>query len=97
VKQLRANGVNMLSIPDNYYDDLEARTDLSADALETLRTHGILYDRDESGEYYQAYTASFAGLFFFEIVERRGYAGFGAINASIRLASQTAQVSHAGV
>ena len=36
----------------------------------------------------QAYTKSFNGLFFFEIVERRGYKGFGAVNASIRLAAQ---------
>jgi 4-hydroxyphenylpyruvate dioxygenase len=28
-------------------------------------------------------------LFFFEIVERRGYQGFGAVNASIRLAAQS--------
>jgi 4-hydroxyphenylpyruvate dioxygenase len=54
-----------------------------------LRTHGILYDRDEAGEYLQAYTRSFEDLFFFEIVERRGYKGFGAVNASIRLAAQT--------
>ena len=47
-----------------------------------LRGHDILYDRDEAGEYLQAYTRSFEDLFFFEIVERRGYQGFGAVNAS---------------
>ena len=88
VKRLRANGVAMLSMPENYYDDLEARTDLSAERIDVLRKNGILYDRDEAGEYLQAYTRSFEGLFFFEIVERRGYKGFGAINASIRLAAQ---------
>ncbi len=89
VRRLRANGVDMLPIPENYYDDLEARTDLSAERLDVLRAHGILYDRDEAGEYLQAYTRSFEDLFFFEIVERRGYKGFGAVNASIRLAAQT--------
>ena len=54
-----------------------------------LRADNILYDRDEGGEYLQAYTHSFEDLFFFEIVERRGYKGFGAVNASIRLAAQT--------
>ena len=88
VKQLRANGVELLSIPENYYDDLEARTDLSAERLDVLRSNHILYDRDEAGEYLQAYTRSFEDLFFFEIVERRGYKGFGAVNASIRLAAQ---------
>jgi 4-hydroxyphenylpyruvate dioxygenase len=88
IKRLRANGVEILSIPENYYDDLEARSDLSTDRLEVLRANDILYDRDESGEYLQAYTRSFQGLFFFEIVERRGYTGFGAVNAPIRLAAQ---------
>ncbi len=53
-----------------------------------LRSNDILYDRDEGGEYLQAYTQSFGDLFFVEIVERRGYRGFGAINAQIRLAAQ---------
>jgi 4-hydroxyphenylpyruvate dioxygenase len=88
VKRLRANGLTMLPIPENYYDDLEARTDLPVERLDTLRTNGILYDKDEFGEYLQAYTANIGGLFFFEIVERRGYRGFGAINAPIRLAAQ---------
>jgi 4-hydroxyphenylpyruvate dioxygenase len=89
IKKLRANGVELLSIPENYYDDLEARSDLPAEQLDVLRQHGILHDRDEAGEYFQAYTKSFGDLFFFEIVERRGYKGFGAVNASIRLAAQT--------
>jgi len=88
VKKLKANGVELLSMPENYYDDLEARTDLSSERLDVLRANGILYDKDESGEYLQAYTKSVNGLFFFEIVERRGYKGFGAVNAPIRLAAQ---------
>ena len=73
----------------DYYDDLEARTELSAERINILRENNILYDRDEAGEYLQAYTRSFEDLFFFEIVERRAYKGFGAVNASIRLAAQT--------
>ncbi len=38
----------------------------------------------------QAYTALFDGGLFFEIVERRGNAGFGAANAPFRLAAQAA-------
>jgi 4-hydroxyphenylpyruvate dioxygenase len=88
VAKLRANGVTMLPIPENYYDDLEARTDLARERLDVLRANHILYDKDEFGEYLQAYTANIGGLFFFEIVERRGYRGFGAVNAPIRLAAQ---------
>lgn len=95
VKKLRANGVTMLPMPENYYDDLEARTDLSAGQIETLRAHDILYDKDDAGEYLQAYTGNIGGLFFFEIVERRGYKGFGAVNAPIRLAAQARLASRA--
>ena len=91
VKALKANGIKMLPIPENYYDDLDARLDLAPERLDALRANGILYDRDEAGEYFQAYTESVRDLFFFEIVERRGYKGFGAVNAPIRLAAQTRQ------
>ena len=93
VRCLRANGVELLSIPENYYDDLEARTDLSAERLDVLRKNDILYDRDEAGEYLQVYTRSFEELFFFEIVERRAYRGFGAVNAPIRLAAQARELN----
>jgi 4-hydroxyphenylpyruvate dioxygenase len=87
--RLKANGVAILSIPENYYDDLEARVDLSADRLKVLKANNILYDKDADGEYLQVYTQSFKDLFFLEIVERHGYKGFGAINAPIRLNAQS--------
>jgi 4-hydroxyphenylpyruvate dioxygenase len=86
---LKANGIELLPIPENYYDDLEARTDLSSETLERLRANNILYDSEGAGEYFQLYTRTLEGGFFFEIVERRNYNGFGAANAPIRLASQT--------
>jgi 4-hydroxyphenylpyruvate dioxygenase len=88
MQSLVAGGVKVLPIPENYYDDLEARIDLDPARLDVLRANNILYDRDESGEFLQAYTQNFEDRFFFEIVERRGYKGFGAVNASIRLAAQ---------
>ena len=71
------------------YDDLEARVDLPAARLKVFKDNNILYDRDADGEYLQAYTRSFKDLFFIELVQRRGYKGFGAINASIRLNAQS--------
>ncbi len=92
-ERLRALGVPLLVIPDNYYDDLEARFDLDPALLARLRTNGLLYDRDEEGEFLQLYTLPFAERFFFEIVERRGgYRGFGAANAAVRLAMQSRSV-----
>lgn len=88
VQAMGAAGIRTLAMPENYYDDLEARTELSAEQFQILRDNNILYDRDDSCEYWQAYTESFKGLFFFEIVQRRGYKGFGAVNAPIRLAAQ---------
>ncbi len=89
--QLRAAGVPMLAIPENYYDDLEARTALSADEIDALKTLDILYDADARGSFLHAYTQILDGGFFFEFVERRGYQGYGAPNAIIRLAAQTRQ------
>src|SRR5262249_34366995 len=37
VAQLEKNGVRVLPIPENYYDDLEAKTDLSTEQLMTFR------------------------------------------------------------
>jgi 4-hydroxyphenylpyruvate dioxygenase len=89
VERLKANAVELLPIPANYYDDLEARTDLSTDDVGRLLSCNILYDREGSAEYFQAYTKAMDGGFFFEIVERRDYRGYGAANAPIRLASQS--------
>jgi 4-hydroxyphenylpyruvate dioxygenase len=88
-RKLKANGVDILQISENYYDGVEARTDLSPERLATLKAHNILYDRDAEGEYLQLYTQSFKDLFFIEIVQRGTYKGFGAINAPIRLSAQS--------
>ncbi|MBV8394436.1 MAG: VOC family protein, partial [Alphaproteobacteria bacterium] len=88
VTRLEKNGVRLLAIPENYYDDLEAKTDLTPDQLMALRNHNVLYDREGGAEYLQVYTQTFDQRFFFEIVERRGYRGYGAANAPVRLAAQ---------
>ncbi|CAN1532060.1 COG3185 4-hydroxyphenylpyruvate dioxygenase and related hemolysins [Rhabdaerophilaceae bacterium] len=88
VALLTKNGVSMLPIPENYYDDLEARGDLSVAALAELQALNVLYDSDAHGMFLQAYTQALDGGFFFEIVERQGYTGYGAANAGIRLTAQ---------
>lgn len=94
---LRAAGVALLDIPENYFDDLEARIDLPADLAANLRAHGVLYDVDAEGAFFQLYTQVVAERFFFEIVMRTdNYAGFGAPNAQIRLAAQ-ARIAAAAV
>ena len=88
VRNLVANGVAMLPIPENYYDDLEARSDLPAHEIDVLKGLNILYDGDAGGSFHQAYTQTLDGGLFFEIVQRDGYAGYGAPNAGIRLTAQ---------
>ena len=89
-RRLRAEHPGLLlPIPGNYYDDLEARYDVDP----ALRELGVLYDRDEHGEFLHLYTVTVGGVFF-EIVQRiGGYRGFGAVNAPIRLAVQRASRS----
>ena len=78
----------ILPIPPNYYDDLAAKYGLMENFLGSLRKLNLLYERDDDGLFRHVYTDSLADRFFFEIVERRGYRGFGAINAAVRMAAQ---------
>jgi 4-hydroxyphenylpyruvate dioxygenase len=78
----------ILPIPPNYYDDLGARYGLADEELVSLRELNLLYEHDDDGSFRHAYTDSFEDRFFFEIVERRGYRGFGALNAAVRMAAQ---------
>jgi len=89
VSVMRAAGATFLKIPNNYYDDIDGRYELDPDLLRWMKQNGVLYDRDDEGEFFQIYTHAFDERFFFEIVERRRYLGFGAPNAGVRLAAQT--------
>lgn len=84
---LAQNGFKSLMISPNYYDDIEARFGLDPDMVERMKASNILYDRDDAGEYFQLYSPTYGEGFFFEIVERRGYAGYGAPNAIFRIAA----------
>jgi 3-dehydroshikimate dehydratase len=97
VADMRARGASFLKIPDNYYDDIESKYDLDAATMAQLRANQILYDREGDGEFFQIYTHAFDDRFFFEIVERRNYQGFGAANAAIRLAAQAREAPPIGM
>jgi 4-hydroxyphenylpyruvate dioxygenase len=83
----RARGEALLSVPANYYEDLEARFGFDEAALTAMAKLGLLYDRDAGGEFVHAYLPPFDGRFFFEFLHRAGYGGYGAVNAPIRLAA----------
>ncbi|MFC3493979.1 bifunctional sugar phosphate isomerase/epimerase/4-hydroxyphenylpyruvate dioxygenase family protein [Glycomyces rhizosphaerae] len=83
--RLRDRGL-LLAIPDNYYDDLDAR--IAPERLDLLREHSLLYDRDEQGEFLHCYTPVLGTRIFFEVVQRiSGYRGYGALNAPVRMAA----------
>ncbi|GAB3426830.1 TIM barrel protein [Flindersiella endophytica] len=86
---MRAIGAPLLAIPGNYYDDLEARLDLSPDLLAAMRAYSVLYDRDAGGEFLHFYTELAGSRVFFEVVQRTGeYAGYGAANGvAVRMAA----------
>jgi 4-hydroxyphenylpyruvate dioxygenase len=95
-RQLRALQAPLLPIPANYYDDVQAKFDLDATLLQSLRELGILYDREPGGgEFFQLYVTPFEDRFHFEFTERRGgYAGYGAANAPVRLAAMASLRDH---
>ncbi|TCV72209.1 4-hydroxyphenylpyruvate dioxygenase [Neorhizobium sp. R1-B] len=94
---LKQNGFRPLAISPNYYGDVEARFGLDPALTERLKADNILYDRDDNGEYFQLYSTTYGEGFFFEIVERRGYKGYGAPNAIFRIAALKKQMRPEGM
>lgn len=88
VAALNAANVPCLSIPQNYYRDVQARYDLPAGQVAWMQTHDVLYDEDTGGEFRQRYIRPEQQSFFFEVVQRDGYSGLGAPNAFVRAAAQ---------
>ncbi|CAJ0701241.1 hypothetical protein R1479_03343 [Ralstonia mannitolilytica] len=95
VEAIDRNAARMLHVPENYYDDVAARLGLDDALLARLHADGLLYDRDAHGDFLHTYTEPFRERFFFELVQRNGYLGYGAANAGVRMAVQ-AQLSRNG-
>lgn len=85
-------GVPLLELHENYYNDLASRFQLAEEEVVAMMEFGILYDEDDGGRFYQLYTRHFGGRFCFELVQREGYAGFGAANMPIRSAMQSIEL-----
>ncbi|RNG28284.1 bifunctional sugar phosphate isomerase/epimerase/4-hydroxyphenylpyruvate dioxygenase family protein [Streptomyces botrytidirepellens] len=87
-RAVRGRGAPLLAVPDNYYDDLDARLGPDPALLADLRELGIFYDRDADGAFLHCYTEILGGAVFFELVQRVGrYTGYGAPNAPVRMAA----------
>jgi 4-hydroxyphenylpyruvate dioxygenase len=79
VSTLRDSGVEFLSIPESYYDEVPDRIGEIEEDLADLRRLGILVDRDDEGYLLQIFTKPVGDrpTVFFEIIERHGSRGFG--------------------
>ncbi|KAF9383142.1 hypothetical protein BGX21_001638, partial [Mortierella sp. AD011] len=86
VSNLRARGMEFLSVPPSYYENLRLRLQGSstkiAEDLDTIQKLDILVDYDESGYLLQIFTKPIQDrpTVFIEIIQRRGHEGFGAGN-----------------
>ncbi len=79
VGELRQRGVEFLTVPQTYYDDLLARVGTIEEDLQPLRDLNILVDRDDEGYLLQIFTKPVEDrpTVFFEIIQRKGAKSFG--------------------
>ncbi|MEO7965575.1 MAG: 4-hydroxyphenylpyruvate dioxygenase, partial [Gemmatimonadaceae bacterium] len=79
VTTLRDRGVEFLSIPTSYYDDLQVRVGKIDEPLDVLASLGILVDRDPDGYLLQIFTKPVQDrpTVFYEIIQRKGAKSFG--------------------
>jgi 4-hydroxyphenylpyruvate dioxygenase len=91
-RALARAGAQLLSIPRNYHDDLDARLDLEPRLSAMLREIGGMYDEDRYGRYVQLFTPVLGSRVFFEISQRlSGYRAYGLVNDPVRMAAHRAR------
>jgi 4-hydroxyphenylpyruvate dioxygenase len=79
VGEMRSRGVEFLTVPPSYYDEVPGRVGPIQEDLAVLAELGILIDRDEHGYLLQLFTKPVEDrpTLFFEIIQRHGCRGFG--------------------
>jgi len=82
VSDLQNRGIEFLTVPTTYYDDLLDRVGHIDEDLAPLKKLGILVDRDDEGYLLQIFTKPVEDrpTLFFEIIQRKGAKSFGAGN-----------------
>ncbi|WP_158991532.1 4-hydroxyphenylpyruvate dioxygenase [Mucilaginibacter sp. L196] len=82
VTDLQSRGVEFLTVPTSYYDELTDRVGHIDEDLVPLKKLGILVDRDDEGYLLQIFTKPVEDrpTLFFEIIQRKGAKSFGAGN-----------------
>ncbi len=79
VTTLRDRGLEFLSVPTSYYDELQARVGKIDEPVDVLAGLGILVDRDPDGYLLQIFSkpAQDRPTLFYEIIQRKGARSFG--------------------
>jgi 4-hydroxyphenylpyruvate dioxygenase len=79
VARLMENGVEFLTVPDTYYEEMPERVGPIDEDIASLKKLGILVDRDEEGYLLQIFTKPVEDrpTVFYEILQRKGCKGFG--------------------
>lgn len=80
IEMLRKHGIELMDVPDTYYEKVDERLPGHGEDLERLRQHRILIDGDPEhghGLLLQIFTQTVIGPIFFEIIQRKGNEGFG--------------------
>jgi 4-hydroxyphenylpyruvate dioxygenase len=80
VEALRGKGVGFMSVPDTYYEQVDARLPGHGQDLARLKLDRILVDgapTEGGGLLLQIFTDTVIGPIFFEIIQRKGNEGFG--------------------
>ena len=79
VTTLQSRGIEFLTVPTTYYDELIDRVGHIDEDLEPLKKLGILVDRDDEGYLLQIFTKPVEDrpTLFFEIIQRKGAKSFG--------------------
>lgn len=79
VTKLQKQGVEFLSVPTTYYEELTSRVGKIDEPLDELARLGILADRDDEGYMLQIFTKPVEDrpTLFYEIIQRKGSRSFG--------------------
>lgn len=79
VADLRRRGVEFLTVPENYYQELSQRVGKIDEEIDALRKLNILVDRDDEGYLLQIFTKPVEDrpTLFYEIIQRKGAKSFG--------------------
>ena len=79
VSALRDRGVEFLTVPTTYYEELQGRVGRIDEPVDVLAQLGILVDRDPDGYLLQIFTKPVQDrpTLFYEVIQRKGAKSFG--------------------